>query len=138
MFPQTHQILSNPVFSINTTLPAESRSQRLWMCFHEQLHKQKQRAFRHLRCQKTHFRHAANHRKTLYLSRFSGSYPFFTFCIKATHSTCPDGMKKILFEAGAPFTSGYLKKSPKNVIFCCLILLIIIVSNKTFKSMLTS
>lgn len=87
MFPQTHQILSNPVFSINTTLPAESRSQRLWMCFHEQLHKQKQRAFRHLRCQKTHFRHAANHRKTLYLSRFSGSYPFFTFCIKATHST---------------------------------------------------
>jgi hypothetical protein len=87
MFPQTHQNISNPVFSVYTTPPAGSRPGRLWMCFHEQLRKQKYRASRHLRRQKAHFRQMANHWKTLYSSRFSGAYLFFTFVIKTTHST---------------------------------------------------
>jgi hypothetical protein len=32
----------------------------------------------------------ANHRKTLYSSRFSGAYLFFTFVINTTHSTWND------------------------------------------------
>ena len=36
---------------------------------------------------KARFRQAANHRKALYSSRFSGFYLLFTFVIKTTHST---------------------------------------------------
>jgi hypothetical protein len=88
MFPRTHQTISNLVFSVYTTLPAESRPKRLWMCFRERLREQKNRASRHPCRQKAHFRQAANHRKTLYSSRFSGFYLLFTFVIKTTHSTC--------------------------------------------------
>jgi hypothetical protein len=79
MFPRTHQTISNLVFSVYTTLPAESRPKRLWMCFRERLREQKNRASRHPCRQKAHFRQAANHRKTLYSSRFSGFYLLFTF-----------------------------------------------------------
>ena len=65
------------------------------MCFHEQLHRQKNKASRHLRRQKTHFRQAAYHLKALYSSRFSGTYLFFTFIINTTHSTCLETLKKI-------------------------------------------
>lgn len=88
-FRQTCSLIqSTAVFSVNTTLPAESRPGRLWMCFRKQSHTYKYRAFRHLRRQKARFRQMANHRKTLYSSRFSGAYLFFTFCINTTHSTC--------------------------------------------------
>jgi hypothetical protein len=83
MFPQ-----STAVFSVYTTPSAKIRPERLWMCFLKQSHTYKYRAFRHPSRQKAHFRQAANHRKALYSSRFSGAYLFFTFCIKTTHSTC--------------------------------------------------
>ena len=78
---------STPVFSVYTTLPTKIRPERLWMCFHEQSQKQKNKASRYLRRQKTHFRQAAYHLKALYSSRFSGTYLFFTFVINTTHST---------------------------------------------------
>jgi len=84
---------NHPVFSVNTTPTAKCRPERLWMCFHEQTHKQKYRAFLCHHRQKAHFRQMANHRETLYLSRFSGIYLFFTFDINTTHSTCLDGME---------------------------------------------